>query len=93
MCLLKQVLDQLLFLTPMQMTTHSIHEFAPNGRPAPAEAIGLNVLLEQLIGAQFRAVPDGCGPLRVPLNKALAGCGSVHWVPVDDQNDLAFDTA
>jgi hypothetical protein len=50
------------------MAAHDGHEFSPVSRPALAGAIGLNVLVEQLIGVQFRTVarhPDEPQALRV----------------------------
>lgn len=95
MLLMKQVLDHLrLFLAPIQMAAHGGHEFGPIGRPAFAEPVGLDVLIQQFIGVQFRAVarhPNEPQPLLVLVHKVLGGAGSMCRMPVHDQIDVAGD--
>ncbi len=53
------------------MAAHDGQEFGPVGRPALAEPVGLDVLIQQFIGVQFRAVarqPNQPQPRRVSTN-------------------------
>jgi len=89
----KQVRDELrLFLTPIQMAAHGGHEIGSGGRPAFAEPICLDVLVQQLIGIQFRAVPrhpNEPQPRGVSGGNARGGSGSVRRMPVHNQIDPA----
>jgi len=57
-----------------------------------AEPVGLDILVQQLIGIQFRTVPrhpNEPQPRGVDGGKARGGSGSVHRMPVHDQIDPA----
>ena len=57
MFFLKEILDKCgLFLTPMQMTTHGSDHLDAVGRSALAQGVGLDILIEQLVRVQLRAV-------------------------------------
>ena len=91
----KQVGDHLrLLLTPIQMAAHGGHEFGSVGRPALAEPVRLDVLVQQLIGIQFRAVarhPNEPQPRGVSGGNARGFPGFVHGMPVHNQRDPAVD--
>ncbi len=93
MLLLKQILDHLrLLLTPMQMTAHGTHEFSPVSRPALAETIGLDILVEEFVRVKLRAVarhPDEPQPRRVLFHQAPNLAGPVDRMPVHNQIDPA----
>src|SRR5579863_5709748 len=95
MILTKQVSDDLRLLLPsMQMAAYASHEFCPVGRPALAEPVGLDVLVQQLVGIQLRAVarhPYEPQSRLVLVYKALGLAGFVHRVPVHDQIDPAVE--
>lgn len=57
MLLTKQVGDHpRLLLASIQMAAYNGDVFGPVGRPTLAEPVGLDVLIQQFIGVQFRAV-------------------------------------
>jgi len=93
MFLTKQVNDHLqLLLAPIQMAAHDGHEFGTVGRLALAEPVGLDVLIQQFIGVQFRAVArylNQSQSRRVLGRHARGGSGFVHRIPVHDEIDLA----
>ena len=56
MFFLEQVLDKRrLLLAPMQMAAQGGHHLSSVGRSALAQGVGLDVLVEQLIGIKLRA--------------------------------------
>ncbi len=81
-----------LLLAPIQMAAHGGHEFGSVGRPALAEPVRLDVLVQPLIGVQFRTVarhPKEPQSRRVYGGKARGCSGSVHRMPVHNQIDPA----
>ena len=76
------------------MAAHDGHEFGSVGRTTLAEPVRLDVLVQQFIGVQFRAVarhPNQPQPRRVAGCKACGCSGLVHRMPVHDQRDRAGD--
>ena len=83
-----------MLLAPVQMAAHDGHEFGSGGRPALAESVRLDVLVQQFIGVEFRAVaghPNQSQSCRVGGDKARGFPGLVHGMPVHNQIDLSRD--
>ena len=81
----KQVGDHLrLFLAPIHMAAHDGQEFGPVGWSALAEPVGLDVLVQELVRIEFRAIarqPNEPQPLLGLIGKALGGTGSMYRMP------------
>lgn len=95
MLFLKQVADHMrLLLSAVEMTTHTGHHLRLVGRSALAQGIGLDVLIEQLVRVQLRAVarqPDQTQAFGICGDKRPRGCRPMHRVSIDDQADPARD--
>lgn len=76
------------------MTAHNGHKFGSVGRTALAEPVRLDVLVQQFIGVQLRAVaghPNQLQPRLVFVCKARGCSGFMHGMPIHDQIDCAGD--
>ena len=90
MFFLEQVLDKRrLLLAPMQMAADGGDHLGSVGWPALAQGVGLDVLVEQLIGVKLWAVAgqdDQAQSFRVGSHKALGKAGAMHRMPVHNQD-------
>ena len=91
MLFLEQPADQgRLLLATVQMAANPGHQLGAIGRSALSEGVGLDVLVEQLVGIELRAVPgqmDQAKPFPVVGDEAPGAGRAVHRMAVDDQID------
>jgi hypothetical protein len=81
-----------LFLPAMQMATNAVNHLGFVGRPALAHRVRLHILVQQLVGVQFRAVSrqaNRAQALGVVSHKLRHGTRSMHRMSIDDQVDFA----
>jgi len=82
MFLLKEITDDLrLSLAPIQMAAHAGHHLAAVCRTGFAQGVGFDILIEQLVGIQFRTVAwhaDQTQLLGVRLDELLGQERSVY---------------
>src|SRR5712692_1806067 len=94
---LKKVFDQgRLLLASMQMAPHGRHQFAAVGRSTLTERIGLDVLIEQFVRIQLRAVPgheNQPQSVVVIRDKTLRGRGTMHGVAVEDRKSTRLNSS
>lgn len=85
-----------LLLATMRVAAHGGDHLGLVGRPALAQGIGLHILIEQFVRAQFWAVAgqaDQAKAMRVVRHEAFGGDRAMHWMTVHNQIELAFGLA
>src|SRR5690606_41395432 len=83
-----------LLLSSMQVAAHGAHELCLMPRSALPYRIGLDILVEQLIGVEFRAIAwqqDQAQACPLPGHKLFHPAGLVHGVSVHDQIDRSVE--
>ena len=90
----EQVSDHARLLLPtVQMATDSRHHLDFGGWTALAQCVGLDVLIEQLVGVQLGTVArqaDQSKTMRVVGHEASGDGRPVYWMTIDDQIELAL---
>src|SRR5277367_2076673 len=84
--------DLRLSLTAIQVTAHASHHLRSVARPAFSQGVGFHILVQKLVGVQFRAIArqtDQTQMLNVRLDKLLGNNRTVYGMTVNDQIDLA----
>lgn len=93
MLFLKLILDDARLLLPaIEVTPHRAHHRGAIPWATLPEGVGLDVLVEQLIGIQFGAVArqlNQSKPCRMRRDECLDEARPVHRMPVDDQIHVA----
>ena len=93
MLFLEQIPNDLrLLLAAMEMAAQAGDHLRLVGRSTLAQGVGLDVLVEQLVGVQFGAVagqPDQAQSLGVFSDELLRRRRPMHRVPIHDQVELA----
>ena len=93
MFLLEEIANDLrLSLAAMQVAAHIGHHLSTVGRAAFPQRIGFDILNEQFIGIEFRAVArqtDQAKLLVVGLEETFGNDRAVHGMTIDDQVYLA----
>ena len=80
MLLSEEVSDDVrLFLPTVKRGAHGTDELGLVGRTALAQSVGLDVLVEQFVGVELRAVPG---------NELAHSDAAVHRMAVDNEDDL-----
>ena len=86
--------DMRLLLAAMEMAAQAGNHLRLVGWPTLAQGVGLDVLVEQFVRVQFRAVagqPDQAQSLGVFSDELLCRRRPMHRVSIHDQVELAVD--